>query len=93
MDAWCALWLWPLDKAGLLPSRAEYLQGMATILEGGFTADGALAAPSVAEFADPAPDFFDRLEPDAPASDVFKAAAKRQEALFRETNVEVQLQL
>jgi hypothetical protein len=88
MDAWCALWLWPLDKADVLPSRAEFLQGMAMILEGGFTADGSLAAPSVAEFADPAPDFLDLLEPDAPARDLFKAAAKRQESLFRETNVE-----
>jgi len=88
MDAWCALWLWPLDKADLLPGRAEFLQGMAMILEGGFTADGSLAAPSVAEFADPAPDFLDLLEPDAPARDLFKAAAKRQDGLFRETNVE-----
>ena len=88
MDAWCALWLWPLDKADLLPSRAEFLQGMAMILEGGFTPDGSLAAPSVAEFSDPAPDFLDQLEPDAPARDLFKAAAKRQDSLFRETNVE-----
>ena len=88
MDAWCALWLWPLDKADLLPGRAEFLQGMAMILEGGFTADGALAAPSVTEFADPAPDFMDLLEPDAPARDLFKAAANRQDGLFRETNVE-----
>lgn len=88
MDAWCALWLWPLDKAHLLPSRPEFLQGMAMILEGGFTADGSLAAPSVEEFAEPAPDFFQKLEPDAPARDLFKAAAKRQEGLFRETNVE-----
>ena len=34
MDAWCALWLWPLDKADQLPSRQEFLQGMAMILEG-----------------------------------------------------------
>ncbi len=88
MDAWCALWLWPLDEVDQLPSRAEFLQGMAMILEGGFTADGALAAPSIEEFSEPAPDFFDRLEPDAPARDLFKAAAKRQEGLFRETNVE-----
>ncbi len=88
MDAWCALWLWPLDKADMLPGRAEFLQGMAMILEGGFTADGSLAAPSVAEFADPAPDFLDLLEPYAPARDLFSAAAKRQEGLFRETNVE-----
>ncbi|MEO3480687.1 N-6 DNA methylase [Phaeobacter sp. CAU 1743] len=88
MDAWCALWLWPLDKADLLPSRAEFLQGMAMILEGGFTSDGSLAAPSMDEFADPAPDFLDLMEPDAPARDLFKAAAKRQDGLFRETNVE-----
>jgi len=88
MDAWCALWLWPLDKAGLLPSRAEFLQGMAMILEGGFTPDGSLAAPSMDEFADPAPDFLDMMEPDAPARDLFRAAAKRQDGLFRETNVE-----
>lgn len=88
MDAWCALWLWPLDKADMLPSRAEFLQGMAMILEGGFTPDGSLAAPSMDEFADPAPDFLDMMEPDAPARDLFKAAAKRQDGLFRETNVE-----
>jgi hypothetical protein len=88
MDAWCALWLWPLDKADLLPNRAEFLQGMAMILEGGFTPDGSLAAPSMDEFADPSPDFLDLMEPDAPARDLFKAAAKRQDGLFRETNVE-----
>lgn len=88
MDAWCALWLWPLDKADILPSRAEFLQGMAMILEGGFTSDGALAAPSFEQFSDPEPDFLDRLEPEAPARDLFKAAEKRQGGLFRETNVE-----
>ncbi len=88
MDAWCALWLWPLDKADLLPNRAEFLQGMAMILEGGFTPDGSLAVPSMDEFADPSPDFLDLMEPDAPARDLFKAAAKRQDGLFRETNVE-----
>lgn len=88
MDAWCALWIWPLDKADQLPSRQEFLQGMAMILEGGFTPDGSLAAPSVTEFSDPAPDFLDQLEPDAPARDLFKSADKRQDSLFRETNVE-----
>lgn len=88
MDAWCALWLWPLDKADKLPSRVEFLNGMAMILEGGFSADGSLAAPSINEFADPAPDMFHLLEPEAPAKDLFRAAEKRQSALFRETNVE-----
>lgn len=88
MDAWCALWLWPLDKAHLLPNRMEFLNGMAMILEGGFIADGSLAAPSIAEFSDPAPDMFGLMEPDAPAKDLFAAANKRQASLFRETNVE-----
>ena len=88
MDVWCALWLWPLDKTELLPSRVEFLQGMAIILEGGFTPDGSLAASSVLEFANPAPDFFDMMEPDAPTPDQIKETAKLQDALFRETNVE-----
>ena len=88
MDAWCALWLWPLDKTDLLPSRIEFLHGMAMILEGGFMPDGSLAAPSIDEFADPAPDFLDAMEPDAPAKNLFKAAAKKQEVMFRETDVD-----
>ena len=88
MDAWCALWIWPLSKANLLPTRLEFLQGMAMILEGGFTADGALAAPSVEEFADPTSDFFDLLEPNAPTGISLQEAAVKQGGLFRETNVE-----
>ena len=42
----------------------------------------------MAEFSDPAPDFFDQLEPDAPARDLFTASEERQDSLFRETNVE-----
>ena len=92
MDAWCALWLWPLDKADLLPTRMEFLHGMAMILEGGFMPDGSLAAPSISEFSDPAPDFFDKLEPDAPAKDLFQAAKKRQKNLFHETDVDALVQ-
>lgn len=88
MDAWCALWLWPLDKADLLPSRREFLEGMRLILDGGFSADGSLAMESTADIQDPSPDFLDMLEPDAPARDLFKAASKRRDSLFRETNVE-----
>lgn len=92
MDAWCALWLWPLDKAHLLPNRREFLEGMRLILDGGFSADGSLAMESTADIKDPSPDFFDQLEPDAPARGLFRAAAKRQtkdqDTLFRETNVE-----
>ncbi|MBT9247976.1 N-6 DNA methylase (plasmid) [Gemmobacter fulvus] len=92
MDAWCALWLWPLDKAHLLPNRREFLEGMRLILDGGFSADGSLAMETTADIKNPSPDFFDQLEPDAPARDLFGAAAKRQtkdqDTLFRETNVE-----
>ena len=88
MDAWCALWLWPLDKTDLLPSRIEFLHGMAMILEGGFMPDGSLVAPSIDEFADPAPDFLGAMEPDASAKDLLKAGAKNQEVMFRETDVD-----
>ena len=51
--------------------------------------DESLAAPSLAEFADPNPDFFDVLEPEAPAKDLFQAAARKEhESLFRETDVD-----
>jgi hypothetical protein len=88
MDAWCTLGLWPLDKADLLPNRREFMEGMRLILDGGFSADGSLAMESTADILDPSPDFLDMLEPDAPARDLFKAASKRQDTLFRETNVE-----
>lgn len=34
MDYWCALWFWPIKKADLLPSRAEYLLDLTLVLEG-----------------------------------------------------------
>jgi len=34
MDAWCALWFWPIDKADLLPSRVAFLTDIALVLEG-----------------------------------------------------------
>jgi hypothetical protein len=88
MDAWCALWLWPLDAVDVLPSRTEFLHSLALILEGGFLPDGSFAAPAIAEFADPSSDVFDLLEPDAPAKDLFVAANRTQRTLFRETNVD-----
>ncbi len=35
MDYWCALWLWPLEKARLLPGRAAFFRDIETILNGG----------------------------------------------------------
>ena len=34
MDSWCALWLWPLNKSSLLPSRKEFLEAYSKILLG-----------------------------------------------------------
>lgn len=34
MDYWCSLWFWPIDKADLLPTRAEFFFDMSMILEG-----------------------------------------------------------
>ncbi|MDY6988933.1 MAG: hypothetical protein SWQ30_12855 [Thermodesulfobacteriota bacterium] len=34
MDYWCALWFWPIEKADLLPSRAEFLFDITLVLEG-----------------------------------------------------------
>ena len=34
MDYWCALWFWPIQKAELLPNRAEYINDMDLILRG-----------------------------------------------------------
>ena len=34
MDYWCALWFWPIDKAYLLPTRAQFLDEIELILRG-----------------------------------------------------------
>jgi hypothetical protein len=42
MDYWCALWFWPIDKAGLLPSRHEFLFEVGCVLEGTMRATEAI---------------------------------------------------
>jgi hypothetical protein len=37
MDAWCALWFWPIEEAGLLPDRVTWLAQMELILKGQVT--------------------------------------------------------
>jgi hypothetical protein len=87
MDAWCALWLWPLDQAHLLPSRHEYLFGLQAILKGGITHSGGLAIESETEFAAPQSDLIQRLEQaDRLAKDLPSHA--KQSALFRQTNID-----
>lgn len=39
MDAWCALWFWPIEEAELLPDRATWLAQMELILKGQTTAE------------------------------------------------------
>ena len=80
MDAWCALWLWPIEQANKLPSRREFLEGMRILLEGGFSADGSLSAGAEDDFATTMVDMF---EPK-----VTEALPKYNMGLFQETNVE-----
>jgi len=40
MDAWCALWFWPLDQAGLLPTREVWLRTLELVLVGQVAAQG-----------------------------------------------------
>lgn len=80
MDAWCALWLWPIDKADKLPSRQEFLEGMRILLEGGFSVDGSLSAGAEDDFAVVMGDLFEQQVPEP--------AAKYNVGLFQETNVE-----
>ena len=39
MDAWCALWFWPIEEAGLLPDRATWLAQIELILKGQVTCE------------------------------------------------------
>lgn len=86
MDAWCALWCWPLDKVEYLPSRDEFLNGMALILEGGFDLDGSITAPSIEKYR--GDNLFSSLELRTPASDKSTNSMNQPDTLIRETNVE-----
>ncbi|ABP81075.1 type II restriction enzyme, methylase subunit [Stutzerimonas stutzeri A1501] len=52
MDAWCALWFWPLDKAGELPSREHWWFVLETVLLGNASLSSA-----------PADDLFPETQP------------------------------
>ena len=41
MDAWCALWFWPIEETGLLPDRATWIAQMELILKGLVTGETA----------------------------------------------------
>lgn len=59
MDYWCALWFWPIDQAGLLPSRSEFLFDLSMILEGTARAMRASMDAASGQFS-----LFDRSEKD-----------------------------
>ncbi len=50
MDAWCALWLWPLDQSHLLPCRREFLHGISAALIGNVGSEGTVEVPEVKYF-------------------------------------------
>ncbi|MGW1074938.1 class I SAM-dependent DNA methyltransferase [Streptomyces sp. NPDC002537] len=55
MDAWCALWFWPLDKAGLLDGTApEYKPGGGVVRDVAALLSGGMPVPTPAT-AEPAP--------------------------------------
>lgn len=85
MDAWCALWLWPLDKAHLLPDRATWFNNLRFILEGGYFGDDEeLDADGNAQ-----KDFFDIFEPgEADAIADALPSASRQGEMFQSTDVD-----
>jgi len=62
MDAWCALWLWPLDQAEKLPSRPEWLRDLSLILLGGMTSDGEITLPEGVELPDAPKDLVQMME-------------------------------
>jgi hypothetical protein len=44
MDAWCALWFWPVQNARLLPERHEWLAEVEALLEGSVNAQRVASA-------------------------------------------------
>lgn len=84
MDAWCALWLWPIEQAHKLPTRREFLEGMRILLEGGFSADGSVSVGEV-DTAFETGDLF--------ADGIKDRTVNYQTGFFQETNVEAFVEL
>ncbi len=93
MDYWCALWFWPLDQAGLLPSRDTWLLELSMVLgdlESSLEADeGQLQLLPDTQPKQLAVDFSDRhgyvnkakLLEEFPRLKLVEASAKRQRFL------------
>jgi hypothetical protein len=87
MDAWCALWLWPLDQTDKLPTRREFLLGLSAILKGGITSSGDLSIPGAEDTEPTQADWIERQK----AADALAAelpSSHRQNALFQDTDID-----
>ena len=65
MDYWCSLWFWDMREAKELPSRNEWYQDIANILDVDLSANPIEDQPTNNEFASPAPkqtELFQRTE-------------------------------
>lgn len=87
MDAWCALWLWPLDQTDKLPSRQQFLFGLTSILKGGITSSGEIDVSTQEDMGPKQGDLLTRQE----AADALAAelpSANKQSALFQPTDID-----
>ncbi|MFT6773002.1 MAG: hypothetical protein ACJA1L_000709 [Paracoccaceae bacterium] len=87
MDAWSALWLWPLDRVDDLPSRPEFFGGLAMLLDGGFQG-GALVSEAAASYANSQLDLIDRMAPEDADRMAGLLSLPNQGELMRETDVD-----
>ncbi|MBI3302227.1 MAG: hypothetical protein HYZ72_09170 [Deltaproteobacteria bacterium] len=55
MDYWCALWFWPIERADLLPSHAEFLLDLSLLLEGNVFDAGPAVGEQFSMFPDTMP--------------------------------------
>jgi hypothetical protein len=83
MDAWCALWMWPLDKAKLLPSRTQFLHDMTVLLQGGYLG----GEDEEEDIAEAQGDLFDIFD-DGEAETLVKDLPSGQTSLFAATDVD-----
>ena len=90
MDAWCALWVWPLEKADLLPSRKDFLHGMSLVLEGKISEKGDLEIPSFDHGYEAYRDFHNMMtQSDGGHGDEHGSYEKEEKTImFEETNLE-----
>lgn len=89
MDAWCALWVWPLEKADLLPSRKDFLHGMSLVLEGKISENGDLEIPSFDQGYEAYRDFHNIMtQSDRGHNSEGRSYEHEETVLFEETNLE-----